>query len=50
MQDFSLFILTLNEVANIRPLLERILAMAEQSALQPEIILIDDDSRDGTCE
>jgi len=50
MQDFSLIIPTLNEVANIRPLLERILAMAERSSLQPEIIFVDDDSRDGTCE
>ncbi|SHO53257.1 glycosyltransferase family 39 protein [Desulfopila aestuarii] len=50
MQDFSLIIPTLNEADNIGSLLERISAMTEQSALTPEIIFVDDGSKDGTCE
>lgn len=50
MQRFSIIIPTLNEVANIEPLLDRIRLMAEQHGMDPEIIFVDDGSSDGSRE
>jgi glycosyltransferase involved in cell wall biosynthesis len=44
MQRFSIIIATLNEVANIGPLLNRIHLMAQQHGMDPEIIFVDDGS------
>jgi dolichol-phosphate mannosyltransferase len=50
MQHFSIIIPTLNEVANIEPLLDRIQLMAQQHGMDPEIIFVDDGSSDGSRE
>jgi len=48
MQKFSLIVPTLNEADNIGPLLARIDVTLTPSGLEPEILFVDDGSRDGT--
>ncbi len=50
MLRFSIIIPTLNEVANIEPLLNRIQLMVQQHEIDPEIIFVDDGSSDGSRE
>ncbi len=50
MNNFSIIVPTLNEAENIVPLLQRISAMAETSGLKPEVIFVDDNSTDATCQ
>jgi len=47
---FALVIPTLREAANLGPLLERILAALDQTDILYEILVVDDDSRDGTAD
>ena len=48
-EQLTIVVPTLNEVPNIEPLLERIFRQAN-SALQIEVLFIDDGSSDGTCK
>ncbi len=49
MPSVSVVIPTLNEAANIEPLLERIFRVRDSHALDLEVVFVDDDSTDGTC-
>jgi dolichol-phosphate mannosyltransferase len=48
--SFSIIIPTLNEEENVRPLLRRLEKMSSAQRFTPEIIFVDDDSQDLTCE
>lgn len=50
MQKFTIIIPTLNEVDNIRPLLQGIEDMARRYRCTPEVIFVDDGSEDSTCK
>lgn len=50
MPSVSVVIPTLNEVANIDPLLERIFRVRDSHGLDLEVVFVDDASTDGTCE
>jgi len=46
----SIVVPTLNEAENIDPLLTAIFAEAEKGGFDPEVIVVDDGSTDGTCD
>ena len=46
----SIIVPTYKESANLRPLIERIFAATEPRGINAELIIVDDDSRDGTVE
>jgi dolichol-phosphate mannosyltransferase len=48
-EQLTVIVPTLNEAANIQPLLARILEQSS-AALQIEVLIVDDGSTDGTCE
>ena len=50
MDHFSIIIPTLNEEQNVLPLLQRLESMSSANHFKPEIIFVDDDSEDSTCE
>ena len=47
-QKFALVVPTLNEAANIEPLLEKVVVALSGSSVGWEILVVDDDSSDGT--
>ncbi len=48
--DLSVIVPTLNERENIRPLVEGVFAALEKGGIRGEMIIVDDDSPDGTAE
>ena len=48
MPDFSLIIPTYNERDQVMPLIEQVFAACHASGLRPEVIIVDDNSPDGT--
>jgi dolichol-phosphate mannosyltransferase len=48
--DLSVIVPTFREADNIRPLTERVFRAARDAGLAVELIIVDDDSRDGTTE
>ena len=47
---FALVVPTLNEAGSIRTLLERVVAVLSNTTIPWEILVVDDDSRDGTAD
>ena len=47
---FALVIPTLNEVGNIRTLIDRVQTALSNSDIDYELIIVDDNSQDGTAE
>lgn len=48
MRQFSIIIPTLNEAENVVPLLQHISKVSKSNKLKPQVIFVDDGSRDGT--
>lgn len=48
--DLSIVVPAYREAANLRPLTERIFAALEQADMRGELIIVDDNSRDGSAE
>lgn len=50
MPNIAILVPTYNEAENLPPLLERLLATIREHKLDAEIVILDDDSKDGTAE